>query len=193
MIENARHKGQGMASFYRNLLEEEEEKHELAVKAATKAVIEGKTKPVLEETDVETPREKKLADEARKLNAELGGEAVLLNDEGEVVDKRQLLKGGLNIIPKAKPVQTAQSEYQKEYEARKAAQRDQHKEREARERQTRVITEQYEMKRKRATEEEAEKDQELALRAKSKKTTDEVMGARERYLARKKAAAAQAV
>lgn len=193
MIENARHKSQGMASFYRNLLEEEEEKHELAVKAATKAVIEGKTKPVLEETDVETPREKKLADEARKLNAELGGEAVLLNDEGEVVDKRQLLKGGLNIIPKAKPVQTAQSEYQKEYEARKAAQRDQHKEREARERQTRVITEQYEMKRKRATEEEAEKDQELALRAKSKKTTDEVIGARERYLARKKAAAAQAV
>jgi hypothetical protein len=193
MIENARQKSQGMASFYRNLLEEEEEKHELAVKAATKAVIEGKRKPVLEETDVETPREKKLADEARKLNAELGGEAVLLNDEGEVVDKRQLLKGGLNIIPKAKPVQTAQSEYQKEYEARKAAQRDKHQEREARERQTRVIAEQYETKRKRATEEEAEKDQELALRAKSKKTTDEVMGARERYLARKKAAAAQAV
>jgi hypothetical protein len=192
-VENAKKKNHGMASFYRNLLENEEEKHELAVKAAAKAVAEGKVKPLPEETEIETPREKKLADEARELNAKLGTEAVLINDEGEVVDKRQLLKGGLNIQAKAKPVQVAQSEYQKEYEARRAAQRDKHKEREARERQTRVIADQYELTRKRAAEEEAEKEEELALRAKSKKTSTEVMGARERYLARKKAAAGQAV
>jgi coiled-coil domain-containing protein 55 len=45
------------------------------------------------------------------------------------------------------------------------------------------------MSRKRAADSEAEKEEELKLRAKSKKTTDEVMGARERYLARKNAAA----
>jgi hypothetical protein len=51
-----------------------------------------------------------------------------------------------------------------------------------------VIEEQYEMTKKRARDEEAEKEEELKLRAKSKKTTDEVMSARERYLARKAAA-----
>jgi coiled-coil domain-containing protein 55 len=140
--------------------------------------------------EVEIPREKKLADEARKINSELGTDAVLINDEGEVVDKRQLLKGGLNVRPKAQTSQQAtHSDYQSEYNARRAAQRDRVKEREARQRQQRVIEEQYAMTKKRAADDEAEREEELKLRAKSKKTTDEVMGARERYLARKKAAA----
>ena len=190
MLENMRKKNAGMASFYRNLLEEEEMKHDLAVQAAAKAAREGKQTASVE--PIEAPREKKLADEAREINAKLGEDAVLINDEGEVVDKRQLLKGGLNVRPKAKQeTPIAKSSYQTEYEARKAAQRNQHKEREARQRQQRAVEEQLEARKKRALDEEAERQEELKLRAKSKKTSDEVMGARERYLARKKAAAAQ--
>lgn len=187
---NARKKSQGMASFYRNMLEEEESKHELAVKAAATAVKEGKVKRSEEEIEAEITREKKLADEARRLNAELGEEVIAINDDGEVVDKRQLLKGGLNV--KAKPkseTQTGKTKYEQEYQARRDAQRNVHKEREARERQRRVIEDQYELKRKRQQDEEREKEEELMLRAKSKKTEGEVMSARERYLARKNAAA----
>jgi coiled-coil domain-containing protein 55 len=177
-----------MASFYRNLLEEEETKHDLAVKAAAKATKEGKRPTSLE--PIETPREKMLADEARDINAKLGEDAVLINDEGEVVDKRQLLKSGLNVRPKAKEAEpVAKSNYQTEYEARKYAQRIQQREREIRQRQQRQVEEQLEERKKRALDEEEEREEELRLRAKSKKSNDEVMGARERYLARKKAAA----
>ena len=177
-----------MASFYRNMMEEEEMKHDAAVQAASKAAL-NKDRKSPETMEAEITREKKLADEAKKLNAQLGTEVVLLNDDGQVVDKRQLLKGGLNILPKEKPVQQAsRSNYQAEYEARRAAGRDKLKEREARQRQQ-VIEEQYAMTKKRAADVEAEKEEELRLRAKSKKTSNEVMGARERYLARKQAAA----
>jgi coiled-coil domain-containing protein 55 len=179
-----------MATFYRNMLEEEETRHDAAVEAAAAKGLAGKGTKVLEITEDETPREKKLADEARQINTQLGTEAVLINDEGEVVDKRQLLKGGLNIRPKAKSAQQVEhSAYQAEYQARRAAQRDKVREKEAHLRQQRVIEEQYSITKKRAAEAEAEREEEIRLRAKSKKTTDEVMGARERYLARKKAAA----
>jgi coiled-coil domain-containing protein 55 len=186
--ENARKKSQGMASFYRNLMEEEEAKHEAAVKAAAQAALKKDSKSP-EPTEFETPREKKLADEARQINAKLGTEAIAINDEGEVVDKRQLLRGGLNVRPKPKTAeQVVRSDYQAEYNARREAQRDSVKERESRQRQQRLVEEQYVMTKKRAAEEEAEREEELKLRAKSKKTSNEVMGARERYLARKKAA-----
>lgn len=172
------------------MLEEEESKHDAAVQAASKAVI-GKGRKSSDEMEVEVTREKQLADEARQLNAKLGSEAVLLNDEGEVVDKRQLLKGGLNIRPKessSNPPVT-KSNYQSEYEARRNSNRDKLKERESRQRQQKLIEEQYTMTKKRALDEEAEREEELKLRAKSKKTSNEVMSARERYLARKQAAA----
>src|SRR5271170_274714 len=186
--ENAHKESKRMASFYRNLMEEEEAKHEAAVKAAAQAALTKDSKSP-EPANFETPREKKLADEARHINAELGTEAIAINDEGEVVDKRQLLKGGLNVRPKPKTAeQVVRSDYQAEYNARRAAQRDSVKERESRQRQQRLVEEQYAMTKKRAAEEEAEREEELKLRAKSKKTSDEVVGARERYLARKKAA-----
>jgi coiled-coil domain-containing protein 55 len=189
MVENERKKSRGMASFYRNLLDEEETKHDEAVKAARKAALEGKIKPD-EEVEVEAPREKKMADEAREINTKLGTDAVLINDEGEVVDKRQLLKSGLNVRPKAKPdIKSTQPDYKSEYEKRRAAQRDQGKERDARRRQQEVVKDQYETSLKRARDEESEKEEELKLRAKSKKTTDDVLSAKERYLARKAAAA----
>jgi coiled-coil domain-containing protein 55 len=91
--------------------------------------------------------------------------------------------------PKQAP-QVAHSEYQEHYEARRASEKQKIRERESQVRQKRAVEEQYESVKKRAADEEAEREEEIRLRAKSKKTGDEVMGARERYLARKKAAAA---
>jgi coiled-coil domain-containing protein 55 len=189
-LENARKKSQGMASFYRNLLEEEEMKHDTAVAAAEKAAKEGTHDTSIENLATETPREKKLAEEAREINTQLGTNAVLINDEGEVVDKRQLLKGGLNVRPKHTKLEpTSESAYQAEYEARRIAQRDRHKERETRLRQQKVIEDQYEQRKRKVEDDEAEREEEMRLRAKSKKTSNEVMSAKERYLARKRAAA----
>jgi len=190
MIEKLRSKSQGMASFYRNMLEEEEMIHEAAVKAASKAILDKEKKTPDEVVEVDTPREKKMAEEARAINAKLGTDAILINDEGEVVDKRQLLKGGLNVRPKENKEtrQVSQSDYQKEYEARKASERDKIREREARKRQTRLVEEQYLETKKRSLDAEAQREEEIRLRAKSRKTSDDVMSARERYLARKKAA-----
>src|SRR5271170_1370314 len=127
VLENARKKSQGMASFYRTMLEEES-KHDAAVLAASKIAIEKEVKPA-EEIEIEPPREKKLADEARQIN-----------DEGEVVDKRQLLKGGLNVRPKdSTNRQASKSSYQADYEARRTSQKDKIREREARQRQQNVI------------------------------------------------------
>jgi coiled-coil domain-containing protein 55 len=186
--ENARKKSQGMASFYRTMLEEEESKHDAAVEAASKAPLDKRKES--EPSGSSTSREKKLADEARRINAQLGSDAVIINDEGEVVDKRQLLKGGLNVRPKrTAEKEAARSDYQAEYEARKASQRDKVSERETRQRQQRAIEDQYAMTKKRAADAELEREEEIKLRAKSKKTGDEVMGARQRYLARKKGVA----
>ena len=43
-VENARKKSQGMASFYRNLIDEEDAKHEAAVKAASQVALKKNTK-----------------------------------------------------------------------------------------------------------------------------------------------------
>jgi coiled-coil domain-containing protein 55 len=175
-----------MASFYQKMMEEEELKHEAAVRAAATAPPKREKN---EDVEVEITREKRLADEARRINAELGTEAVAVNDEGEVVDKRQLLKGGLNVFAPKQAPQVARSEYQEQYEARRASEKQKARERESQTRQKRAVEEQYENVKKRAADEEAEREEEIRLRAKSKKTGDEVMGARERYLARKKAGA----
>jgi coiled-coil domain-containing protein 55 len=187
LAENLRKGSRGMASFYQKMMEEEELKHEAAVRAAATAPQNRVKK---EDVEAEITREKRLADEARRINAELGTEAVAVNDEGEVVDKRQLLKGGLNVFAPKQAPQVAHSEYQEHYEARRASEKQKIRERESQVRQKRAVEEQYESVKKRAADEEAEREEEIRLRAKSKKTGDEVMGARERYLARKKAAAA---
>jgi len=173
------------------MLEEEELKHDAAVRAAAAGPSKKERKEADIVTEPETTREKKLANEARRINQQLGTDAITVNDEGQVVDKRQLLKGGLNIVVSEKQtsIPVSRSEYQIEYEARRNADRQKVREREAQARQRRAVEEQYAQTRKRAADAEAEREEEIRLRAKSKKTEMEVTGARERYLARKKAAA----
>lgn len=93
--ERKRREGGGMKALYKNLLERDEMKH----KEVMKAVEEGRGKE--DKVDGDKKEEKK-----GKSEAELAKEkGAVVNEEGQVVDKRQLLSAGLNAAsaPKPKP------------------------------------------------------------------------------------------
>jgi hypothetical protein len=98
--ERKRREGGGMKALYKNLLERDEEKH----KEVMKAVEEGRGK----EDGGDIPGDEKKEKSEVELAKEKGA---LLNEEGQVVDKRQLLSAGLNAgaAPKARPQPAAGS------------------------------------------------------------------------------------
>ncbi|KAK3296017.1 uncharacterized protein B0H64DRAFT_417585 [Chaetomium fimeti] len=117
--------------------------------------------------------------------------------DGEVVDKRQLLRGGLNVGAKKKV--EVQQEKERQAQAAAAAARAgaaaQSKgvyaaggKQAMRERQTRVLEAQLEETLKRSRQEEAEEAAKVQLASKSRKTDADISSAKERYLARKRAA-----
>ncbi|TQB75090.1 hypothetical protein MPDQ_003636 [Monascus purpureus] len=182
--------GIGMVGFYRDMLARGEQRHEAAVKAAeevAKRVQAGESIP--EEDAIEKEQEEKTAAQiAAELNAR--GARVEVNDEGQVIDKRQLLSAGLNVAPKPKKqpsapataARTSQthvgrpSRVSDAYAAR-AAQRS---------RQTDMVAAQLEERARQEEEAEAARQRELAERSRSHKTEKDVSSARERYLARKR-------
>ncbi|KAH5844718.1 hypothetical protein HBI91_240060 [Parastagonospora nodorum] len=174
----------GMLGFHKRMLEEREQRHREAVEAAEKASKEGIVLPVSGE------EEGKLT-EAQQVDAlRAQGKDILLNEDGQVADKRQLLKGGLNIVAKPKPAPSTSA-------AAAAAARPTlpihapSKGRNAqRERQTHMVAQQIEAAAKRKADEEAEEAAKLQHAAKSQKTQTDIMGAKERYLQRKREAAA---
>ncbi|KAK4232145.1 coiled-coil domain-containing protein 55-domain containing protein [Podospora fimiseda] len=187
--EQSRNKGRGMADFYKAMLQREEEEHAAKIRAAEEMKKNGGKVEVVEEED-----EKKTATErAREINA-LGGN-VLINDDGEVVDKRQLLKGGLNVAPKKK-VDAQQEKARQEAAAKAAASRTSASKgvyagggkQAMRERQTRMLEAQLEETLKRSRQEEAEETAKIEMVSKSRKTEADISSAKERYLARKRAA-----
>lgn len=93
--ERKRREGGGMKALYKNLLERDELKH----KEVLKAVEEGMGKDDKDNGEgKEGRKEKSEVDLAREKGA-------VINEEGQVVDKRQLLSAGLNAAsaPKPKP------------------------------------------------------------------------------------------
>ncbi len=179
-------KGKGFTGFYKTMLDRGEQKHAEIVKAAEERAKEG---PIQDEGGGTEGEEKVEAKLAREINEKHAG-AIAVNDEGEVVDKRQLLKGGLNIAlkPKNAPPNASSRQDPKTMDRNrgpgmvgsgggKQAMR---------ERQTRMLEAQLEAASKRAYEEEDEERQKVERVAKSRKTEGEIMGAKERYLARKR-------
>ncbi|KAJ5287110.1 hypothetical protein N7478_002796 [Penicillium angulare] len=174
--------GSGMVDFYRDMLSRGEAKHDQVVKAAEEAAQRVKEGVNTEETTAET-EEKSEAQKAADLNAH--GAHIATNDEGQVVDKRQLLSAGLNVAPKPKtapagnkptargPVRPAAASYQTGRGAQRA-------------RQTEMITQQLEEQARQEEEAEAAKQKELAEKSRSQKTSGDVSSAKERYLARKR-------
>jgi len=181
-LEAKKRQGKGMSGFYRSVMEQEELQHREVVEAAAKAQTGAKV-----EVDAEADHEKSAMEQAKELNEK--GAKVMINEEGQVVDKRQLLNAGLNVAPKRKAdgtmaaVATAQRPVQQQaYRGKTDAQKA------MRERQTRMMEEQLEAAAKKAAQEEEEERQKVERAAKSRKTETDVSSARERYLQRKKEA-----
>lgn len=180
-----KNEGTGMTGFYKNMLEKGEQKHAEVMKAAEEKAKAGL---VMEEEQREKMRTE--ADVAKEINEKRAG-AIIVNDEGQVVDKRQLLKGGLNIAAKPKSTTSTSSRGGSAVngqsrvsgfvgmEGGKQAMR---------ERQSRMVEMQLEQATKRALEGEEEEREKVERTVKSRKTEGEIIGAKERYLARKREA-----
>ena len=184
--EEKQNKGTGMLNFYKNMLEKGEQKHAEVVKAAEERIKNGPQEGVTEE---ET--RKSDAELAREINERKAG-AIAVNDEGQVVDKRQLLKGGLNVVPKPKAAAAANAP------RGGSSMSDRSRgsgfvgagggKQAMRERQSRMMEAQLEQATKRALEQDEEERQKIERASKSRKTEGDIMSAKERYLARKREA-----
>ncbi|KJR86443.1 coiled-coil domain-containing protein [Sporothrix schenckii 1099-18] len=197
----------GMTGFYKKLLQRDEERQAAiqeslrAATAARKSRDSGGASEVGDEDEAE--EDDSSTARARAINAHGGHVAV--NDEGEVVDKRQLLQGGLNISARKR----SDMERQKERDARNR-ERDRERDRNRdgdtygsrngdgvfagskqamRDRQSRMLAAQYEQALKRSRDAEDEQTKAAQDAAKSRKTTADISSAKERYLARKRAEA----
>lgn len=186
--EERRRNGGGMKGFYKGVLAKEEERRkeiEEKEREVRERIGKGEKIEDIVGKDKEQ-RGKSDAEKAHDLNARGGN--VVLNDEGAVVDKRQLLSAGLNVAPekpsKASPPPASSvlsnPHLSARYSGPSATRRQQI------DRQTAQIEAQILARQKEEEEREAQEAKEREEKLKSKKTTGEVMGARERYLARKR-------
>ncbi|KKK12864.1 hypothetical protein ARAM_006485 [Aspergillus rambellii] len=186
-----KHGGSGMVGFYRDLLSRGEEQHEAVMRAADEAARK------IQETggdaaapEAEESAEKTAAQVAAELNAR--GAKIAINEEGQVVDKRQLLSAGLNVAPKPKQAAMTPADSARNVPAgsgagvrmdsramgaRAAGQRA---------RQTEMIAAQLEEQARQQAETAAAQQREITERSRSQKSAGEVLSARERYLARKR-------
>jgi coiled-coil domain-containing protein 55 len=171
----------GMQNFHKLRLMEEEKRHQEAMEAAAELVKSGVK---LEEQ----PKEKTDAEIAAEARAQ--GKDITVNEEGQVTDKRQLLSAGLNIIAKPrKPTTTAPTAAKPTgpntgIQGRNAARND------IRARHNQMVAQQIEQAEKRKADEEAEEATKLLHASKSQKTATDISSAKERYLQRKREAAA---
>lgn len=209
--------GGGMTAFYKSVLEREEERHREVVRAAEELQQqrreggEGNVDMNEEVVGVDEngigdgreggTRENDEADIARAMNQK--GANVVINEEGQVVDKRDLLRGGLNVARKGGNARRQQQEERQH--GRNGSGRGRHgaearhdsgserptggRVQERLERETATIEEHLLETLKRARAEEAEEQERIERAAKSRKTAEEIEGARERYLRRKREAA----
>lgn len=186
--EERRRKGGGMMGFYKDVLARDEKKHDEAVKAAEDAVQNGTTAAIVEDSKDTEAEEKSAVQIALELNAQ--GANIVVNDEGQIVDKRQLLSAGLNVAPRPQAKVTATPEVPDSRNRRaQFVSRDAHVSSALagqRTRQTEMLALQLEERTRREQEEEEAKQSELAEKNKSQKTSSDVQSAKERYLARKR-------
>ncbi|KAF4121228.1 Coiled-coil domain-containing protein 55 (DUF2040) [Geosmithia morbida] len=189
--ETKKNQAGGMSGFYRNLLNKDEQRHSEAVKAAEEAAANGGKHDSNKDDEEAAPPEHN--EETRRVNElKEKGADIAINEEGQVVDKRQLLRGGLNLSAKRKDpgAQKDSSTRPPDIRERKPAAGGPNvgSKQAMRERQSRMLAEQLEQSTKRSREEADAQREEAERAAKSRKTEGEIMSAKERYLARKRAA-----
>ncbi|ANB14020.1 hypothetical protein AWJ20_4976 [Sugiyamaella lignohabitans] len=170
-----------MRSFYKSVLEEEDRRNE-AIIEATKSVATVDSDKI---KNVDNGEENALLTKAEKINKEVGYQKVQINDSGELVDDRQLLSAGLNVVKK-RPVDNTKSTNS----GRSISISDTKKPatyRKDRRRETELIERQLLAQEKRKRQEIESSKERIISQVKSRKTDDSISQARERYLARKKA------
>lgn len=181
----------GMAHFYRKLLEESEQKHEATVAATQKPTI-GPQGPmpnltITKPADFTPMSDLELASIAREQ-----GKEVELNDDNQIVDKRDLLAAGLNLsAPNTRRLGVRLSDghssmgvntVQAHRAVGTAASR-----KEINERRAREIQQQMEAEKERLANEQRRADKEAVQRTVVKRNNaTDVQSARERYLQRKR-------
>ncbi|KAI8077984.1 coiled-coil domain-containing protein 55-domain containing protein [Gilbertella persicaria] len=186
-------KNKTMDSFYKRVLEKKEAEHQAMLKAMAERKKDRSTSSSLDRE--QTATDAQLVEEAKK-----EGKDVMVNDNNEIVDKRQLLGAGLNIKPRFgslgslaasdERIKERMDEYEEykrkkvaEYEARKR----QGRSNDERERLSKEVERQMMQVQQKQKEEQEQKQKEFELKAAAKRTTDDAaMSARDRYLARKK-------
>ncbi|KAI4133343.1 MAG: hypothetical protein LQ338_000243 [Usnochroma carphineum] len=157
--ERQKREGGGLKGMYKSMLERDEEKHAEAVRAVEEARRKGTLGQEEGKGEEEGKKEKSEAELAREKGA-------VVNEEGQVVDKRQLLNAGLNAgaAPKARALPPARDSRDG---GRGGRRHDGHRERE-----TRAFEEQFLGKR----EAESGGDDDAGGRAsKSRKMEDEIL------------------
>lgn len=162
--ERKRREGGGLKGLYKKMLERDEQKHAAVVKAVEEAQSRG---PEVDTAEKEKKVEKSEADLAREKGA-------IMNEDGQIVDKRQLLNAGLNASSAPNPFSRANPGPESKSGVNSRVPNRNPKE-SARERETRMFEEQLLGKRAFA-EDEDEDDGEVARAAKSRKMEDEILG-----------------
>lgn len=181
--EARKNKGGGMTAFYKDMLNRGDQRHAEVMKAAEERTKAGPQPDEAPEEKIKTD-----ADIAKDINAK--GGAIALNEDGQVVDKRELLKGGLNLGARKKPeIRKEQRDSERRSDRPSTCFMGAGGKQAMRERQSRMLEAQLEQSLKRTMEQEAEEQEKVERAAKSRKTEGEISSARERYLARKAAAA----
>jgi coiled-coil domain-containing protein 55 len=194
--EERRRKGEGMLGFRKMMLEKEEERMR-----AIQEAEERRKEVVGKEGGESSPGEagedgEDAARKAKELNEH--GARIALNEEGEVIDKRQLLTAGLNVAPKKPSASTiSASTTSNKPSATDAAGRPRgnvsgDSRAAQRERQTRMVERQLEAAAEAQRADEEREEKERLEKNKSKIGEAEKMSAKERYLARKREREAEA-
>jgi hypothetical protein len=187
--EAKKNEGTGMTTFYRKLLDKEQERHAETVRAAEEMAKRGPGEKGDEENqgDADVDKEKEFAKAAQELNEK--GASISVNEDGQVVDKRQLLKSGLNVGAKKKvEAQREEADRPAERERKEMSGQQIDRKQAMRERQSRMLADQLEASLKRSREATEAQREEVERAAKTRKTEGEISSAKERYLARKRAA-----
>ncbi|KAG0339674.1 hypothetical protein BG000_001632 [Podila horticola] len=201
--------GSLMQGFYKNLLDQRTQLRTGSEgdAASSRKVSAVELEALEQEKRNKEREEREIAEQARER-----GLKVSVNDEGQVVDKRELLKGGLNIVKK-KPTTGStssssgsrsgrdhrSSDYDRdrayrEYKDSKSSSRhgnDRYEDRgsDPRSRTTEMIERQLLEQEEKRKEEEKQREDSIRESLKRKNEDNQVMDAKARYLARKAAAA----
>ncbi|KAF7363477.1 Nuclear speckle splicing regulatory protein 1-like protein [Mycena sanguinolenta] len=177
----------GMAHFYRKLLEDSEQKHEATVAATQKPVIG----PMPNLTITKPPDFTPMSDLELAKRAREEGKDVELNDDNQIVDKRDLLVAGLNLsAPNTRKLERnskmEQGKNNQEVQAHRAVGTAASR-REINERRAREIQVQMEQEEERLEKEKAREEREATQRIVARRNDEgAVQTARERYQERKR-------